>query len=139
MITQEDVKKYNDYIERFNKLLLIFNNTIPSDKKLVTKELKPTKLGFWDGIYRAIDTLNLRGVTINCKDTIIILEARHGAMNFSTIVCTIKDGFLEKLTAKPFVPAIPYEVDDNVKQYYRHLEQAQDCKNRLPWPLQELI
>jgi hypothetical protein len=141
MITQEDVKKYNEYIERFNKLLLIFNNTIPSDKKLVTKELKPTKRGlvFWDGIYRAIDSLKLQGVTINCKDTIIILEARHCAMNFSTIVCTIKDGFLDQLTAKPFIKAIPYEVDDNVKQYYRHLEQAQDCKNRLPRPLQELI
>ncbi len=139
MITQEDVKKYNEYIERFNKLLLVFNSTIPSDKQLVTKAFKPTKLGFWDGIYRAIDTLNLRGVTINCKETIIILEARHGAMNFSTVLCTIKDGFLDQLTAKPFVPAIHYEVDDNVKQYYHHLEEAQSCKNKIPWPLQELI
>jgi len=140
MITEQDIKNYNEYTERFNKLLLVFNNTIPSDKQLVTKALKPSKLGFWDGIYRAIDTLNLRGVTINCKESYIMLEARHGEMNFSTYVCTLTDNlFLEKLTAKPFVPVIPYEVDDIVKQYYNHLEEAQRCKIRIPWPLQELI
>ena len=139
MITQEDVKKYNEYIERFNKLLLVFNSTVPSDKQLVTRALKPTKLGFWDGIYRAIDSLKLHGVTINCKDIIIILESRHGAMNFSTIVCTIKDGFLDKITAEPFVQVIPYEIEDAVKQYYHCLETAQHFKNRLPRPLMELI
>lgn len=139
MITEQDIKNYNDYTERFNKLILVFNSTIPSDKQLITKALKPTKLGFWDGIYRAIDSLKLQGVTIHCKDYLIAIEARHASMNFSIIVCSIKDGFLEQLTAKPYIQAIPYEIDDNVKQYYRHLEQAQDCKNRLPRPLQELI
>lgn len=140
MITEQDIKNYNEYIERFNKLLLIFNSTIPSDKKLVTKELKPTKLGFWDGIYRAIDTLRLHGVTINCKENYIMLEARHGAMNFSTYICTLADNlFLEKLTAKPFIPVIPYETEDAVKQYYYCLETAQHFKNKIPWPLQELI
>lgn len=140
MITQQDIQNYNEYVERFNKLLLVFNSTIPNDKQLVTKALKPTKLGFWDGIYRAINTLRLQGVTINCKESYIMLEARHASMNFSTYVCTLTDNlFLEKLTAKPFVQVIPYEVDDTVKQYYRHLEEAQNRKNYLPWPLQELI
>lgn len=139
MITQEDIKNYNEYIERFNKLLLIFNNTVPSDKLLITKALKPTKLGFWDGIYRAIDSLKLQGVTIHCKDYLIAIEARHASMNFSAIVCALKDGFLDQLTAKPYVKAIPYEIEEAVKEYYRHLEQAQDCKNRLPRPLVELI
>ena len=140
MITQQDIKNYNEYIERFNKLLLIFNSTVPSDKQLVTKALKPSKLGFWDGIYRAIDSLKLQGVTIHCKDIIIILESRHGAMNFSTVLCTLKDNlFLDTLTAKPFVKVIPYETDGIVKQYYHHLEEAQRCKIRIPWPLQELI
>jgi hypothetical protein len=139
MITEQDIKNYNEYTERFNKLLIVFNSTVPSDKKLITKELKPTKLGFWDGIYRAIDSLNLRGVTINCKESYIMLEARHGAMNFSTYVCTLKDGFLDKITAEPFVQVIPYEIEDAVKQYYHCLETAQHFKNRLPRTLMELI
>ena len=139
MITQEDIKNYNEYIERFNKLLLIFNSTAPSDKKLITKELKPTKLGFWDGIYRAIDSLKLQGVTINCKDTIIILEARHGAMNFSIVTCLLKNGFLDQLCTKPFEKAVPYEVNEAIKGYYNHLTMADQCKNRLPRPLMELI
>lgn len=140
MITKEDIQNYNEYIERFNKLLLVFNSTVPSDKQLITKALKPSKLGFWDGIYRAIANLKLHGVTINCKETIIIIEARECAMNFSTVVCTLTDNlFLNTITAKPFVQVVPYEIDDAVKQYYCSLETAQHFKNKLPRPLQELI
>jgi len=139
MITQEDIKNYNEYIERFNKLLLVFNNTVPSDKLLITKALKPSKLGFWDGIYRAIDSLKLQGVTIYCKDYLIAIEARHASMNFSIIVCSLKDGFLEQLTAKPFEKAVPNEINEAIKGYYDHLTMADQCKNRLPRPLQELI
>jgi len=139
MITEQDIKNYNDYTERFNKLLLIFNITVPSNKQLVTKALKPTKLGFWDGIYRAIYTLNLRGVTINCKESYIMLEARHCAMNFSIVTCLLKNGFLDQLCAKPFEKAVPNEVNEAIKSYYDHLTMADQCKNRLPRPLMELI
>ena len=140
MITTEEIVSYNRNADKINKLLSIVSLTIPANTKLFTKERKPTKLGFWDSIYRAINALEFDGIVVFENMSNHMYLHCYSKPRISVWVASLSDDLTLNIVQTTEIPLANIDATlSTIKQHYKLLEEARKILHTIPQSLLPLV